>query len=335
MAKQLTMADIERFVQAFSFFLNYSELSDGDLQQSWEAKNKQYSRYEYVKVYSDADRIPINQAKNESIFSKEWITLVIDRDNDIFEDLVEVIITGDWSLEEHNNDYHTLLKEDIVKNKNIVIYCLNAFYKDLKLSTKREIFLKTVKQIKGLKEIYNSAKFINNGLLTESLKEIFKSVKPFAQLYPDIARSNDFVGLEVYFEGIDKRLKLKVTPQKAKAVLKCLTETPDNWDGPLITETDLEYFLSKNFQGFDMVHEDKIIRLNVGEKYKGLVWSIFHWFYSHCTSNVTKETFVIIILNSFPNTFTGKAANYIKNMKKDSELNEKLRKIGITSYPAL
>lgn len=319
---------------AFSFFSNYSELSEDELKEQMEINGGIYTRTICVDKIEDIEKIVLDVDNHEKNISQDKI-LGYNRETGYEDIFFEVIIEGERTFESYKEAHIEKLNTLIIKNKHTIIQSLKSIYKDLAFPNKREVCLKTVHQIKGLKENYNSVKFLNNGLLTESLKEIFNSVKPFALLYPDIASSNDFVGLEVYFEGIDQRIKLKVTPQQAKAVLKCLTETPDNWDDPLITETDLDYFLSKNFQGFDMVHEDKIIRLNIGQKYNGLVWSIFHWFYSHCTRNVTKEMIVIIILNSFPNNFTKKPANYIKNMKKDSELNEKLRKIGITSYPAL
>jgi len=189
---------------AFSFFSNYSELSEDELKEQMEINGGFYTRTECVDKTEDIGKNDLDGVNHEKIISRDKI-LGFNHETGYDESFFEVIIEGEWTFESYKEAHIEKLNTLIIKNKHTIIQSLKSIYKDLAFPNKREVFLKTVQQIKGLKEIFNSANFYNNGLLIESLKEIFNSVKPFAQLYPDIASGEVFVNIEEYFLETDSK----------------------------------------------------------------------------------------------------------------------------------
>lgn len=333
------MATTDNFVKAFSFFSIYTELTNEELHQKWEAEGKQYSRFEFVDHTNKIKDIQLDNSKNEKV--DHWDSLLsVDEETGFEEESFEVEITGFWTFEEFKDNYFKRLIEEINKNKNIIINSLINLYKDLNQPNKREIYLKTLLQIKGLHSRFESIKFANHELLEGCLLEIFvTTTNLFSIIYPETESNELFRPIyklygkshievdKLPFDEEDKRIELKVSPEKARAFLSCLTNIPRDGFSPIIDKNDLDHFLRLNFKGFVFVEEERSLKLNIEKFPKNLIISLFWHFQHHCCkSTIYQYRLVEILKESFPNTFTGKVKSYTSNIKPRGDLKEEFNK---------
>lgn len=336
------MERTDAFISAFKFFSNYNELSDNELDQLWQEEGCKYSRFVYFEKQSEYNDIILDKTKNE--YKAPWDE-VISFNDEIGEEEIsfQTEIFGDWSFDEFKEDYFNSRRISIERNKTIVLNKLKQFYNDLNQPNKREIYIKTLSQIKGLNSLYKEKPFFCKDLLEKSLGEFYTTtIKLFSNLHPEVENSEIFQHLKVLykdlitdnseppFEEYDDRIELKVATAEAKRFLSCLTNTPSGGHSPIIEESDLDYFLCKHFKGFNKVEEERVIYLNTDKFSQYLISALFRQFYFRCCQSTTLYKIFEKLKQSFPSTYKGKTENTVKNIIVDINLQFEFQRRGIT-----